>query len=436
MNVRIPGLGFLRRRATRPVPPERDFFFDCHRRIDALLQRALSFWKRAVDWEGGGFFGLVDTAGRPLPGADKDMIQQVRHLWTFSHLNRFEDASPEVQAICGHQFRFVRDRLFVAERGEFHRSTGPRGEPRPGEMQLYPLAFGIFGLAGYAAAFPAAAEGREALEMAQQVFDGIVQKAYHPAHGFDERAYPERWCPHPKEINTQMHLLEAIAELCEAARVHGDPAAGSIETVLGHQLDLLVGKGIVERAGNFFCSRGYAEDWSLIDELEADHGHDIEVVFLAMSAARILGRQNDPAIASRLARLGRSVTTRAYDRKHGKWFYSGNPLTGQVMQRVSNIWTNFETLNGLATLYDLTGEAGYLVKLERVLSWLETKQINDAVGEWHYNVDDRGRPVDRDVFGNDCGWMSFAWKSSYHSLRALMTRKHWIEKRFPDGLSG
>jgi mannose/cellobiose epimerase-like protein (N-acyl-D-glucosamine 2-epimerase family) len=127
--------------------------------------------------------------------------------------------------------------------------------------------------------------------------------------------------------------------------------------------------------------------------------------------------------------LGRAVSRVAYDPVHGKWFYSGNPLTGEVLVRVSSFWTNFEALNGLAEMHDLTGEPEYLEKFERVLSWLERKQINAAVGEWYYNVDEHGRPLDRDIFNSDCGWMSFAWKSSYHSLRALIHCKRWTAWR-------
>ncbi len=39
----------------------------------------------------------MDCAGQPRPDADKDIIQQVRHLWTFSCIHRFEDCSPAIQ---------------------------------------------------------------------------------------------------------------------------------------------------------------------------------------------------------------------------------------------------------------------------------------------------------------------------------------------------
>ena len=95
----------------RAAAPDRAFFADCHRRLDALLQPAIAFWRRAVDRERGGFYGLVDYDGRALPEADKDFIQQVRHLWTFAYIHHVEDRSPAIEEICDHQFRFVRERF-------------------------------------------------------------------------------------------------------------------------------------------------------------------------------------------------------------------------------------------------------------------------------------------------------------------------------------
>jgi mannose/cellobiose epimerase-like protein (N-acyl-D-glucosamine 2-epimerase family) len=126
-----------------------------------------------------------------------------------------------------------------------------------------------------------------------------------------------------------------------------------------------------------------------------------------------------------VVQLGRSVTADAFDERFGKWLYSGDPIRGTPSERISNIWTNFEAANGLFTLWELTGEQAYLEKLGRVLRWLATRQRNPITGEWFYNVDDAGRPVDTDVFGNACGWMTFEWKSSYHAVRALLS----IERR-------
>lgn len=403
------------------------FFRDCHRRIDAMLRPAIEFWKGAVDWDHGGFYGLVDYEGRPRRDADKGLIQQLRHLWTFAQIHRSEDDSAIIERICDRQFEFVRDVLYVSARREFHYAVSFDGEPRPGSMHPYLLAFGILGLSNYATAFAGKPAGREALHIARTIFDRMLERSYCTDSGFDETVYEGRWCVEAKEINTQMHLMEAMTELLEAARTHADPHADEIASILAHQVTLVATKGIVSRGSRHFCCRGYEKDWTPIDLQEIDYGHDIEVVYLTMLAATALGRENERQIVDPVIRLGRSVTEAAYDRSYGKWLYSGDPITGRVIHRDSSIWANFEALNGLSTLHLLTGEPELLEKFERVLRWLESKQRNHAVGEWYYNVDHRGRPLDTDVFGNDCAWMTFAWKSSYHSLRALMTRKRWLE---------
>jgi mannose/cellobiose epimerase-like protein (N-acyl-D-glucosamine 2-epimerase family) len=296
-------------------------------------------------------------------------------------------------------------------------------------MHHYLLAFGIFALSNYAMAFPNTVYGQEALSMAKDVFYEMKNRSYDEVNGFDETVYSSRWCNDDKEINTQMHLMEAITYLYEAVKMYNDHNEEDVRSVLNNQVTLIYSKGIANQGDQYFCSRGYNKNWIVVNNWEVDYGHDIENVYLTMMAAKSLGRETEQAIINRVIELGKDVTTYAYDSNYGKWFYSGNPISGQINERVSNIWTNFEALNGLSTMYELTGETSYLEKYEKVLEWLEDEQMNDATKEWYYNVDDSGNPVNTDVFGGQCGWITFAWKSSYHSLRALMTRKEWIEQR-------
>ncbi len=414
-----------RRRAASPLDTP-SAFAERHARLGALLGYSTDFWKSTVDWNQGGFFGLVDYSGRPGPDANKDMMQQVRHLWTFSEIYRFEEDSDEIKAICDHQFKFVRDCFFVPERSGFHGVVSASGEPVAADVHLYHFAFGIFSLANYALAFPDSPDGREALRMAAQVFFNIIQASFDHTDGFDENIYPGHWCNDAKEINTQMHLLEAISYLLEACRLYEHPDAGEVENILNKQLSLVYMKGIVNQDGHYFASRGYDRDWSVVDNWEVDYGHEIEVVFLIMLAASLLGRDREPELVNRVVKLGQRVCGSAFDSVRGKWFYSGNPISGKVVHKVANIWTNFEALNGLSTMYDLTGEIEYLNKYDQTIHWLETKQFNVKVGEWYYNVNNRGRPMKKDVYTGDCGWMTYSWKSSYHSTRALITQKRWL----------
>ncbi len=401
---------------------------DYHRRLTVMLDGALEFWVGGVDWERGGFFGKIDYDGRPVVGAEKHLVQQARHLWTFSNVYRLHQGLPEIARICHHQFRFTKQRLFIPGEHDFHTVVSATGQSLRRGTHHYLLAFAIFGLSSYALAFPKDPAGAEALGMAKGVLARIVRESHHPAYGFDERVYPSRWCRHDKEINTQMHLLEALTELYEAAALHGDPESQSIRETLRQQLEHVCFRGIARLGRRYCCFRGYRHDWKVTSRKEIDYGHDIEVVHLVMSAAKALGREGESRLKKRVVQLGRSVTGDAYDPSHGKWFYSGSPKSGQVLERVSNFWTNFEALNGLFELWELTNEPHFLEKFGSVLTWLETRQINSRTREWYYNVDDAGNPVDLDVFGNPCGWMTFEWKSSYHSVRALLSRKLRIQQ--------
>ncbi|MHC4455343.1 MAG: AGE family epimerase/isomerase [Planctomycetota bacterium] len=331
--------------------------------------------------------------------------------------------------MCDHQFEFIRDKIYISSKKEFYKVVDSYGNSLQEGMHHYLLAFGIFALSNYAMAFPNTVYGQEALSMAKDVFYEMKNRSYDEVNGFDETVYSSRWCNDDKEINTQMHLMEAITYLYEAVKMYNDHNEEDVRSVLNNQVTLIYSKGIANQGDQYFCSRGYNKNWIVVNNWEVDYGHDIENVYLTMMAAKSLGRETEQAIINRVIELGKDVTTYAYDSNYGKWFYSGNPISGQINERVSNIWTNFEALNGLSTMYELTGETSYLEKYEKVLEWLEDEQMNDATKEWYYNVDDSGNPVNTDVFGGQCGWITFAWKSSYHSLRALMTRKEWIEQR-------
>jgi mannose/cellobiose epimerase-like protein (N-acyl-D-glucosamine 2-epimerase family) len=223
-----------------------------------------------------------------------------------------------------------------------------------------------------------------------------------------------------------MHLLESVGELFEASRILCHPQLSRIEEVFRKQFYLICFKAIVERNGRTFCSAGYDRDWTLVNVDRIEYGHDIEVVFLVWHAATRLGLADRKEVQDQLLSLAGSTTEAALDRKLGRWFYAGQPLSGRATEKTANIWTNFEALNGLATAYRLSSEEKYLRAYDRVLEWLETKQCNPQTGEWYYNVDRRGRPLLRGVYGEDTGMMTFAWKSSYHSTRALLAGKQWL----------
>lgn len=395
-------------------------------RVQSMIGSSQAFWKRAVDWENGGFHGQIDLQGKPIESAPRYVIQQARHLWTFSQLYRYEDSSEEIASICHHQYRFFRDFFWDSSTCTFHAEVDALNEPVSGPVHLYHLSFCLFGLANYAAAFPKSDGGKEALEIAITAFEEICRRAWCSEFGFDETRYPGSWCQDAKEINTQMHLLEAVGELFEAAQILEHPRLSLVEEVFRKQFHLICFQSIVERKGRTFCSAGYDRDWTLVNVQQIEYGHDIEVVFLAWHAATRLGLADSKDVQEKLLKLAGCTTQAAFDRRLGRWFYAGRPLSGKATNKMANIWTNFEALNGLSTAYQLSGEQTYLKTYDRVLEWLDTKQCNPQTGEWYYNVDRRGRPLLQGAYGENTGLMSFAWKSSYHSTRALLVSKQWL----------
>jgi hypothetical protein len=236
VSAGIPSSAMLWIRRRFGPQPSEERLIDCHRRVNAMLEGGIAFWKRAVDWERGGFYGLIDYEGRPRLDADKDLVQQLRHLWSFSQIHRTHDGSAGIRAICDHQLDFVRDRLYVPARVEFYPAVASDGSPREGPVQAYQFGFGVYALANYAKAFRSTARGLEALAIASTIFRRIVEHCYDEETGFDETRYEGRWClrctfskPSPScwrpRVRTPIQLRKRSSPYCETSSASSSPKA-------------------------------------------------------------------------------------------------------------------------------------------------------------------------------------------------------------------
>ena len=67
----------------------------------------------------------------------------------------------------------------------------------------------------------------------------------------------------------------------------------------------------------------------------------------------------------------------------------------------------------------LSPDEVHLARLERTLDWIENHQLNEACGEWFAEINAK-----RKVTGTSN--MSYDWKSSYHTVRAMLFVEKWI----------
>lgn len=146
-------------------------------RLDALARETFAFWlKHGPDVIHGGFHGKLDRYGRPIPKANKGLVQQARHLWTLSMWYRLREADPSIEAQANSLFDFLSLKFYDSSNAEFHFTVSDSGHPVERRKVLYGQSFAIYALSEYARAF----EVKRAWELALSEEGELAFLLLHP----------------------------------------------------------------------------------------------------------------------------------------------------------------------------------------------------------------------------------------------------------------
>lgn len=381
-------------------------------RLEALAARLMLFWKaHGPDTEHGGIHGRHDRRGEPKLDADKGLIQQARHLWSYSTWYARRERTPEVKATADSIYAFIEAHLLDAGDGEFFYSVSRDGkrvvEPK---KQLYAQSFAIFALATYAEVFGVARAGSQALAC----FASIDGRAHDSRNlGYDQSQDPGWLQPGAqKDTNTHIHLLEAFTALYRQSE------NAAVKSRL-EELVKVVATRIVQ-SSNYAHQEFYA-DWRPHGNPVVSYGHDLETAWLLIDALDALGTPLEPQITQVATSLARHSAEHGFDAEKGGYFEEGVP-GGDPMKLEKVWWVQAEALPGLWWLYRMTNDAIYLDRLERTLTWIETEQVDAEHGEWFWGITPDGDVGPRgDHKGEE-------WKAQYHALRATLFTADWIDQ--------
>ncbi|HWA72144.1 MAG TPA: AGE family epimerase/isomerase [Polyangiaceae bacterium] len=379
--------------------------------MDQQVRELIAFWKvHGPDSSGGGFHGTLNREGASVPPTDKGVIQQTRHLFTFSVWYARREQSPEIKAIADDLYRFVVTRLRDPNDGEFFWKVTRSGEVVDRRKILYAQSFAIYALAHYAEAFGSA----EARAHALTCFESIDRRAHDQAElGYDQTLDPAWFSPGTqKETNTHIHLLEAFTELYRVT--HDTRVRARLS-----ELVEVVARRIVQPEG--YARKEFRRDFTPIGEAVVSYGHDIETSWLLLDALDALGRKDDRAFSDIALRLGEYSARAGFDSAQGGYFEEGVP-GGAPAKREKIWWIQAEALSGLFHLYARTRDQTQLTRLEKTLDFIERHQRDREYGEWYWGVLDDGSVGPR---GSNKGE---EWKASYHDVRALLFTSDWIAR--------
>ena len=378
-------------------------------RLAPLARRTADFWlEHGIDASFGGFHGTLNRQGAAVAPDDKGLIQEARHLWSFSTWYERREPNQRIFDIASQTYAFIVE-SFVdpVDGGFFFKVSRDGNRVVDAKKQLFAESYAIYALATYGRVFGV----DSAIALALSRFRTIDAQRHDPEFGgYDERGDPGFLAAGAeKGTNTHLHLMEAFTALYEAS---GDSA-------VRERLDevtRLIATTLCQPSG--YVHKEFKRDWTPFGTPEVSYGHDLETAWLLMEAARVLRREGDAELRSAALRMAEHSSLRGFDGTRGGYFELG--IVGGATTRFDKVWwVQFEALLGLWWAFELSGDAVQLDRLEATLGWIEQSE-DLPVGEWFGITNPDLSAAGADYKGDE-------WKASYHSLRALLFTKDWVD---------
>ena len=391
-------------------------------RAEAELRgNILPFWlKHARDPEQGGFHGLIAADMTVRKGAPRGSLLTSRILWTFSTAYRvYRD--PEYLAMARWAYRDLLTRFQDKEYGGLYWTASAEGQPLDTRKQIYGQVFGIYALAEY---FRATGE-QPALDQAIAIYRLVEQHAHDRQHGGYFDAFDRTWAraddqsnllgKAPKSQNSHIHIMEAYTALLRA---------WPEEELRNNQRDLIevTLKHIINQQTHHLILFLQA-DWTPAAD-EISYGHDIELSWLLVEAAAVLG---DPAVTERVKpvalAMAQATLAEGVDADGGV-INEGNPHGYTNTNK--DWWPQAEAAVGFLNAFQLSQDPRYFAAARRSWNFIEAKFVDHKYGDWIESVTRAGVPLPRPKIS--------LWKCPYHSSRAcfeLMERLHQLAAAQP-----
>lgn len=413
-----------------PLPAEaraelKGFAADAQRE---LRDNILPFWlANARDREHGGFHSFIGEDMKVRDDLPHGLVLTSRILWTFSAAYRaYRD--PQYLEMARWAYRDLMDRFVDREAGGFLwavRPDGkpagpPRGGPGSGRKVIYGEAFAIYGLSEYYRATGDIA----ALQQAVAVY-GLIEKYDHDAvNGGYFDVLDRQWtrvgeapkgAPFgvaPKSQNSHIHILEAFANLL---RVWPDEGLRGREREL---VELTLSRIIDARTHHLILFM--KDDWTPIGD-GVSYGHDIELSWLLVEAAEVVG---DPALVARARQesvaMARVANAQGVDGDGGV-FTGGGPKGPTEMDK--EWWEQAEAAVGFLNAYQISGDPGFLADSTRSWRFIQDKLVDRQHGDWHNTLRRDGTPMlelPEWNGGTEPAAKLSLWKCPYHNSRSCM----------------
>ena len=397
-----------------------------------LLHGILQFWvDHGIDRAYGGALGWLDRQGNPVPPGTKSVAQQGRLLWTFAQVYR-RYPEPAYEEAAAHILKFLREKMWDAQRGGYYWLVDRQGGLRDGMKLLNPMSYVLEGLAEYSLAFHDPQARQEALDL----FEVMDRHAHDDRNGGYHVAFSEDWQPlqdyqggravaasscvgpdeeiHPvladahgrKSSDWNLGILEALATLYDVTE------EAEVRRRLEELLEIFAARIVDTQQG--YARLYFSEDWNPADKdgdsTRCVYGLDMEMSWLMTEAAALLGRRQDRQVQRACLALVDHALRDGFDPEHGGLYLEG-PASGPADSRRKEWWQQAEALVGFLNAYQLTGHPKYREAFEQEARFVLDDFVDHEYGEWYTAIDPDGK-IDPAKAG--------PWRGPYHATRACL----------------
>ncbi len=394
-----------------------------------LAEKLLPFWiERSPDPEAGGFLTYFDRHGQPTGETTKTFLMQIRMLYTMASAHRAGYGGGRCAELAKMGASFILDHYWDDEHEGWYWIADRHGRPTVTAKVGYGQCFALYAFSEYHLA-TGDPRGREAAERTYAAIAGNMADTR--CGGYYELMQRD-WQPAPpgksggdrKSLDVHMHMMEALTTLCEMTgnAAHRRRLLETIDLIITRMLHPEYRLGYMQFSRDFQPLPAIIFDtqWGRDAEPEdgvarplncTSYGHNIELVWLLLHAADILGTPRDE-YAEIAHKIADHCVEYGIDRQCGGVLVEG-PWYGPATLYEKQFWQQAEMLVGMLDAYTLFAEKKYWDGFLNVYNFVFDKFVQmDAGGEWYERVTRDGRPID-DALGH-------AWKISYHTVRAMI----------------
>lgn len=389
-----------------------------HLTLRRLAENISSFW---LDRSWSDSVGL-EIALSEIRGDRRrlNLILVARYLWFTSRLMR-SGVDARCSALARESYELLlRHFLDRTEGGFFWEVDVDGGGPLKPDKHLYGQAFAVYALAEHGCA----TKHTEALALASQTFDLLETHAHDEEFGGYAEYFTPNWGRKTeqgylgwdgdlKSMNTHLHLLEAFTGLYE-----GSPGV-SLKSRIVELIDIVSRKAVSARHG--VALDRYSGQWVPLTgrkHEKVSYGHELECIHLVLSACRAVGLSPNDQQSCCGERFAYSMRF-GFDFIRGG-FYKHGQIARPANQKAKIWWVQAEALLAALVMYRLTGVESYLSVFHATLEWISSYQVDWEDGEWHQEIDSRGR-----ARGEKVG----CWKGPYHTGRSILGCLDEIDKQ-------